>query len=90
MLFRSQTIAWPSWRRSSLRTRRNWWVFAACVCVRVDVYERVQEDDAKQAAIIMASFVYHAAMRDEKLPRKPLEGEIAPASTNPAPSAPAP
>ena len=46
--------------------------------------------DAKQAAIIMASFVYHAAMRDEKLPRKPLEGEIAPASTNPAPSAPAP
>jgi len=24
----------------------------------------------------MASFVYHAAMRDEKLPRKPLVGEI--------------
>jgi carboxypeptidase Q len=42
----------------------------------MDVYDRVQEDDMKQAAIIMASFVYHAAMRDEKLPRKPLVGEI--------------
>jgi len=56
----------------------------------MDVYERVQEEDAKQAAIIMASFAYHAAMRDEKLPRKPLEGEIAPASTNPASPAAAP
>ena len=42
----------------------------------MDVYERIQEDDAKQASIIMASFVYHAAVRDERLPRKPLEGEI--------------
>lgn len=42
----------------------------------MDVYERIQEEDVKQAAIIMASFVYHAAMRDEKLPRKPLAGEI--------------
>ena len=25
----------------------------------------------KQAAVIMASFVYNTAMRDEKLPRKP-------------------
>jgi hypothetical protein len=42
----------------------------------MDVYDRVQEDDMKQASIIMASFVYHAAMRDEKLPRKPLVGEV--------------
>ena len=42
----------------------------------MDVFERIQEDDVKQASIIMASFVYHAAMRDEKLPRKPLVGEI--------------
>lgn len=42
----------------------------------MDVYERIQEEDVKQASIIMASFVYHAAMRDEKLPRKPLVGEI--------------
>ncbi|HEU0178604.1 MAG TPA: M20/M25/M40 family metallo-hydrolase, partial [Blastocatellia bacterium] len=38
----------------------------------MDVYDRLQADDVKQASIIMASFVYHAAMRDEKLPRKPL------------------
>ncbi|MEP7339440.1 MAG: hypothetical protein ABI977_17005 [Acidobacteriota bacterium] len=36
------------------------------------VYESVLADDLKQAAVIVASFVYHAAMRDEKLPRKPL------------------
>ena len=42
----------------------------------MDVYERIQEEDAKQASVIMATFVYHAAIRDERLPRKPLEGEI--------------
>jgi hypothetical protein len=36
-----------------------------------DVFDRIQADDMKQAAIIMAAFVYQAAMRDEKLPRKP-------------------
>ncbi len=36
-----------------------------------DVYDRIQEDDMKQAAVIMAAFVYNTAMRDEKLPRKP-------------------
>ncbi len=41
----------------------------------MDVYERIQEDDMKQAAIIMASFVYHTAMRDQKLPRKPKPGQ---------------
>jgi hypothetical protein len=35
-------------------------------------YERLQADDMKQAAVIMAAFVYNAAMRDEKLPRKPV------------------
>ena len=39
-----------------------------------DVYDRIQEDDMKQAATIMAAFVYNTAMRDEKLPRKPLPG----------------
>jgi hypothetical protein len=42
----------------------------------MDVYDRIQEEDMKQAAVIMASFVYHAATRDEKLPRKPLVGEV--------------
>jgi len=38
----------------------------------MDVYERLQEGDLMQSAVIVASFVYHTAMRDEKLPRKPL------------------
>ena len=50
----------------------------------MDVYERIQADDAKQASIIMAAFVYQAAIRDEKLPRKPLDGEVV---TAPAKSA---
>ncbi|HEU4995080.1 MAG TPA: M20/M25/M40 family metallo-hydrolase [Gemmatimonadaceae bacterium] len=36
-----------------------------------DVYERIQEDDMKRNAVIVAAFVYLAANRDEKLPRKP-------------------
>lgn len=37
-----------------------------------DVFDRIQGDDMKQAATIMAAFVYNAAMRDEKLARKPM------------------
>jgi hypothetical protein len=39
----------------------------------MDVYDRLQGDDLKQAAVIVASFVYEAAMRDQMLPRKPIE-----------------
>lgn len=39
----------------------------------MDVYDRLQADDLKQAAVIVASFVYNAAMRDQMLPRKPIE-----------------
>jgi carboxypeptidase Q len=35
----------------------------------MDVYDRAQEDDLKQASIIMAAFAYTAAMRDDKCPR---------------------
>ncbi|MDQ3749261.1 MAG: M20/M25/M40 family metallo-hydrolase [Acidobacteriota bacterium] len=35
-----------------------------------DVFDRIQADDMKQAAMIMAAFVYQTAMMDEKLPRK--------------------
>lgn len=35
-----------------------------------DVFDRIQADDMKQAATIMAAFVYQTAMRDQKLPRK--------------------
>lgn len=38
----------------------------------MDVYERIQEPDMKQLAVIVASFVYLTANRDEMLPRKPL------------------
>lgn len=41
----------------------------------MDVYDRIQEEDMKQAATIMAAFVYNTAMRDKKLPRKPLPGQ---------------
>jgi len=37
----------------------------------MDVYDHVLEDDLKQSAVVAAAFVYLAAMRDEKLPRKP-------------------
>jgi carboxypeptidase Q len=36
----------------------------------MDVFDRIQADDMKQAATIMATFVYNTAMRDEKLPKK--------------------
>ncbi len=39
----------------------------------MDVYDRLQPDDLKQAAVIVASFVYNTAMRDDMLPRKPIE-----------------
>lgn len=38
----------------------------------MDVYDRAQEDDLKQASEIMAVFAYNAARRDEKFPRKPM------------------
>jgi Zn-dependent M28 family amino/carboxypeptidase len=44
----------------------------------MDVYDRIQEDDMRQAAVIMAAFVYNTAMRNEKLPRKPMPGQTTP------------
>jgi hypothetical protein len=38
----------------------------------MDTYERIQEEDMRKNAVIVAAFAYHAANRDEKLPRKPL------------------
>ena len=37
----------------------------------VDTFERVKPEDLRQASVILASFVYHAAMRAELLPRTP-------------------
>ena len=38
----------------------------------MDVFDRVQEEDLKQASVIMAAFAYDAAMREGSFPHKPL------------------
>ena len=35
----------------------------------LDTYERIVEQDVKESAVVIASLVYHLAMRDEPLPR---------------------
>jgi hypothetical protein len=37
----------------------------------LDTYDHVQPDDLRQAAVVLASVLAHAANRDEMLPRKP-------------------
>lgn len=44
----------------------------------MDLYDRLQPEDLKQAAVIVASFVYLAAERDQMFPRKPIEKELPP------------
>ena len=36
---------------------------------RTDFYERLSEEELQEGAIVLATFLYHAAMRDEKIPR---------------------
>jgi hypothetical protein len=50
----------------------------------MDVYDRLQRDDLMQAAVVIATFAYNAAAREEMLPRKP-QPPIAPPA---APTAP--
>jgi carboxypeptidase Q len=38
----------------------------------MDTYERIQEEDMRKNAVIVAAFAYLTANRDDKLPRKPL------------------
>ncbi|HXW15230.1 MAG TPA: M20/M25/M40 family metallo-hydrolase, partial [Terriglobia bacterium] len=45
----------------------------------VDSYEHIRAEDLKQAATIMAGFVYNAAMCDEMIPRKPIRPDDPPA-----------
>ena len=52
----------------------------------LDVYDRLQKNDLMQAAVVLASFVYDAAMRPERLPRRTAPRE-APASPSPSASA---
>jgi carboxypeptidase Q len=44
----------------------------------MDVVDRVQRDDLVQMSVVVATFAYNTAMRDEKLPRKPLPAPQAP------------
>jgi hypothetical protein len=53
----------------------------------MDVYERLQRDDMMQASVILASFLYNTAMRDEMLPRKPLPKDAVMPEEKPAPAA---
>src|SRR5437879_13817327 len=39
----------------------------------MNVYDRLQPDDLKQMAVIIASFVYETAMRDQMMRCKPIE-----------------
>lgn len=50
----------------------------------MDVYDRLQPDDLKQMAVIVASFVYMAAQRDQMFPRKPIEPPLPPMPPPPA------
>jgi hypothetical protein len=36
----------------------------------MDTYDHLVPDDLKQAATIVAAFVYNTAQRDQKIPRK--------------------
>ena len=47
----------------------------------MDTYERLVMADLKHNAVITASFVYNAAMRDSKIPRKPVMKERAEVQT---------
>ena len=38
----------------------------------MDFYDRLERDDLVQMSVVVASFAYNTAMRDAKLPRKPL------------------
>ena len=43
----------------------------------LDDYDHLRREDLMQASVVMASFLYHTAMRPEPLPRKPLPQEPA-------------
>ena len=38
----------------------------------MDMYDRIQREDMMQASVILAAFLYNAAIREELMPRKPL------------------
>jgi carboxypeptidase Q len=49
----------------------------------LDLYDRLQKEDLMQASTVIASFAYHAAMREGRFPRKAM-----PKDPPPPPKAP--
>lgn len=54
----------------------------------MDVYERLQREDLMQASVVMATFVYQAAVRDAMIPRKPMPKDEPVAAGAPAEKGP--
>ena len=84
---RAAPTTWPSTRSvcpasSSSRTRSS--TDTRTHHSNMDVYERLQAADLMKNAVIVASFVYQAANRDEPLPRKPLPKAQPPPAATPA------
>ena len=51
----------------------------------LDLYDRLQREDLVQAPVVIATFAYHAAMREGRFPRKPMPKDVPP-SPRPAAS----
>ena len=56
---------------ASTRSRTTSTTTCACITPTWIPYERVREKDMAQSAVVLASFAWHAAMRDEMIPRPP-------------------
>lgn len=41
----------------------------------IDAYDHIRPEDLKQASVILASFLFHAATREQMIPRKPMPTE---------------
>jgi Zn-dependent M28 family amino/carboxypeptidase len=41
----------------------------------IDTYDHMPREDMMQSAVVLATFLWHAANRDELLPRKPIPQE---------------
>jgi hypothetical protein len=53
----------------------------------VDVYDRLQKEDLMQASVVLATFLYQAATREEPLPRKTLTPRQLGPQPSPSPEA---
>jgi hypothetical protein len=49
----------------------------------LDTFDRLQKADLMQAAVVLATFAYEAAMRPDRLPRRPLPRDASPPPARP-------